>query len=296
MSVDLDIDNYKLEDILNLFKVPLNFNEQDMKQAKRITLMTHPDKSGLDKEYFLFYSKAYKKLHGIYTFRQNTRQNLDIEYSDVLIDYETSRDINKEENKRKKDFNIWFNKTFEELNENKTEGYSEWLKSEDNELSKNINNSKTKEEKEKILMEKRKEHRELTIYKDIEETYANISVNSSSLSKNTPSDYGNNELFSKSGYQDLKSAYENTLIPVTDDDYKEKKQFKNTFELQQYRKENEVKMNTSLSSQQEKYMVNRRKMEENEATMVGWDLANEIEQSEKKNQEFMSKFSLLKYK
>ena len=296
MSVDLDIDNYKLEDILNLFKVPLNFNEQDMKQAKRITLMTHPDKSGLDKEYFLFYSKAYKKLHGIYTFRQNTRQNLDIEYSDVLIDYETSRDINKEESKRKKDFNIWFNKTFEELNENKTEGYSDWLKSEDNELSKNINNSKTKEEKEKILMEKRKEHRELTIYKDIEETYANISVNSSSLSKNTPSDYGNNELFSKSGYQDLKSAYENTLIPVTDDDYKEKKQFKNTFELQQYRKENEVKMNTSLSSQQEKYMINKRKMEENEATMVGWDLANEIEQSEKKNQEFMSKFSLLKYK
>lgn len=296
MSVDLDIDNYSLEDILNLFKVPLNFNENDMKQAKRITLMTHPDKSGLDKDYFLFYSKAYKKLHGIYTFRQNTRQNLDIEYSDVLIDYDTARDINKEEKKKKKEFNTWFNKTFEELNENKTEGYSEWLKSEDNELSKNINNSKTKEEKEKILMEKRKEHRELTIYKDIEETYANISVNSCSLSKNTPSDYGNNELFSKNGYQDLKSAYENTLIPVTDDDYKEKKHFKNTFELQQYRKENEVKMNTSLSSQQEKYMVNRRKMEENEATMVGWDLANEIEQSEKKNQEFMSKFSLLKYK
>jgi hypothetical protein len=37
-------------------------------------------------------------------------------------------------------------------------------------------------------------------------------------------------------------------------------------------------------------------MEDNEATMVGWELANEIEQSEKKNQEFMSKFSLLKYK
>ena len=295
MSVDLDIENYKLEDILNLFKVPLNFKEEDMKNAKKMTLMTHPDKSGLDKDYFLFYSKAYKKLHGIYTFRQNTKQNLDIEYSDVLIDYET-RDINKEEQKKKKEFNTWFNKTFEELNENKTDGYSEWLKSNDNELSKNINESKTKEEKEKVLMQKRKEQRELTIYKDIEETCVNLSVNSSSLSKHTPSDYGNNELFSKSGYQDLKSAYENTLIPVTDNDYNEKKQFKNTFELQQYRKENEVTMNDSLKSQQEKYIANRRKMADNEATMVGWDLANEIEQSEKKNQEFMSKFSLLKYK
>ena len=100
MSVDLDIDNYNLEDILKLFNVPLNFNEEDMKTAKKMTLMTHPDKSGLDKDYFLFYSKAYKKLHGIYTFRQNTKQNLDIEYSDVLIDYET-RDINKEEQKKK---------------------------------------------------------------------------------------------------------------------------------------------------------------------------------------------------
>jgi succinate dehydrogenase flavin-adding protein (antitoxin of CptAB toxin-antitoxin module) len=295
MSVDLDIDNYNLEDILSLFKVPLNFNKEDLKTAKKMTLMTHPDKSGLDKDYFLFYSKAYKKLHGIYTFRQNTKQNLDIEYSDVLIDYET-RDINKEEQKKKKEFNTWFNKTFEELNENKTDGYSEWLKSNDNELSKNINESKTKEEKEKVLMQKRKEQRELTIYKDIEETCVNLSVNSSSLSKHTPSDYGNNELFSKSGYQDLKSAYENTLIPVTDNDYNEKKQFKNTFELQQYRKENEVTMNDSLKSQQEKYIANRRKMADNEATMVGWDLANEIEQSEKKNQEFMSKFSLLKYK
>ena len=145
MSVDLDIENYKLEDILNLFKVPLNFKEEDMKNAKKMTLMTHPDKSGLDKDYFLFYSKAYKKLHGIYTFRQNTKQNLDIEYSDVLSDYETQRDVNKEKEQKNKDFNNWFNKTFEQLNENKTDGYDEWLRSEDNELSQSINNSKTKD-------------------------------------------------------------------------------------------------------------------------------------------------------
>tara|TARA_E500000331_G_scaffold143158_1_gene139574 strand:+ start:608 stop:1498 length:891 start_codon:yes stop_codon:yes gene_type:complete len=296
MSVDLDIENYKLEDILNLFKVPLNFKEEDMKNAKKMTLMTHPDKSGLDKDYFLFYSKAYKKLHGIYTFRQNTKQNLDIEYSDVLSDYETQRDVNKEKEQKNKDFNNWFNKTFEQLNENKTDGYDEWLRSEDNELSQSINNSKTKEEKEKLLMQKKKENRELTIYKDIEETCVNLSVNSSSLSKHAPSDYGSTDLFSKNGYQDLKNAYENTLIPVTDEDYTQKKKFKNTFELQQYRKNNDVVMDDDLKSQQEKYISNRRKMEESEATQVGWDLANEIEESEKKNQEFMSKFSLIKYK
>jgi len=296
MSVDLDIENYKLEDILNLFKVPLNFKEEDMKNAKKMTLMTHPDKSGLDKDYFLFYSKAYKKLHGIYTFRQNTKQNLDIEYSDVLSDYETQRDVNKEKEQKNKDFNNWFNKTFEQLNENKTDGYDEWLRSEDNELSQSINNSKTKEEKEKLMMQKKKENRELTIYKDIEETCVNLSVNSSSLSKHAPNDYGSTDLFSKNGYQDLKNAYENTLIPVTDEDYTQKKKFKNTFELQQYRNNNDVVMDDDLKSQQEKYISNRRKMEESEATQVGWDLANEIEESKKKNQDFMSKFSLIKYK
>jgi hypothetical protein len=295
MIADLDIENYNLDDILDLFKVPLNFNEEDMKRAKKITLMTHPDKSKLPKEYFLFYSQAYKKLHGIYTFRQNATQNLDIEYNEVLTDYHTSRDINKEKDQNDKNFNKWFNKTFEELNDKNTDGYSDWLKEEDSELSKNIKNSKTKEEAEKILSDEKKRNRELTIYNGIEETCANISVNSSSLSKQTPSDYGNNELFSKSTYQDLKNAYDNTLVPVTDEDYNKKEKFKNIVDLQQYRKSNEVTMTDSLKSQQEQYISNRRKMETDEATHVGWDLANEIEQSDKKNQEFMSKFSLLKY-
>ena len=64
--VDLDIENYKLNDILNLFKVPMDFNENDLKSAKKKTLMMHPDKSKLPKEYFLFYSNAYKKLFNIY--------------------------------------------------------------------------------------------------------------------------------------------------------------------------------------------------------------------------------------
>ena len=57
MSVDLDINNYNLQDILSLFKIPVNFDERDLKKAKQIVLKTHPDKSKLPAEYFLFYSK-----------------------------------------------------------------------------------------------------------------------------------------------------------------------------------------------------------------------------------------------
>ena len=42
-------------------------------------------------------------------------------------------------------------------------------------------------------------------------------------------------------------------------------------------------------------MENKRRMEEQQGTEIGWELANEVEVSEKKNKEFMSKFSLIKY-
>ena len=69
-EVDLDIENYELEDILNLFKLQYNFVEADLKRAYRIALKLHPDKSGLDAEYFRFYLDNHKseKLK-LYTIR-----------------------------------------------------------------------------------------------------------------------------------------------------------------------------------------------------------------------------------
>ena len=54
-SLDLDIDNYDLLDILKLFKIQYHFTEQDLKNVKKSVLKTHPDKSKLDKKYFLFF-------------------------------------------------------------------------------------------------------------------------------------------------------------------------------------------------------------------------------------------------
>ena len=68
-SLDLNIDNYNLPDILALFNLPTLFNEDDLKRAKHAVLKTHPDKCKLPKEYFLFFTKAYRIVHQIYTIR-----------------------------------------------------------------------------------------------------------------------------------------------------------------------------------------------------------------------------------
>ena len=60
-NLDLDINNYELEDLLNLFKIPMDFDESDLKKAKQIVLKTHPDKSGLDAKYFYFFQKLIRQ-------------------------------------------------------------------------------------------------------------------------------------------------------------------------------------------------------------------------------------------
>ena len=41
-DVDLDLDNYDLDDILNLFKVDIRLTEASLKRARNTALLTHP--------------------------------------------------------------------------------------------------------------------------------------------------------------------------------------------------------------------------------------------------------------
>ena len=72
----MNIDNYDLIDLLKLFKLDFDFNDYDLKQVKKMVLQTHPDKSNLDKHYFLFFSEAYKIIYSVYEFRhKSTKRN-----------------------------------------------------------------------------------------------------------------------------------------------------------------------------------------------------------------------------
>ena len=79
---DLDIDNYNLTDLLNLFHLQFDFNENDLKRAKLMVYKMHPDKSNIDNKYFIFFNKAYKTIQKVYYFKRKKQQNsYDTEYS-----------------------------------------------------------------------------------------------------------------------------------------------------------------------------------------------------------------------
>ena len=122
-DLDLDINNYELNDILNLFNIPSDFTEEHLKLCKKAVLKTHPDKSGLNKEFFLFFSKAYKIIFSVYKFKMDSKDNI----NDIDFEYNPDDDNKNDEiiNNLKKNnkfygenFNKWFNKLFDEIHIN----------------------------------------------------------------------------------------------------------------------------------------------------------------------------------
>ena len=295
--LDLDINNYNLQDILTLFNIPINFDETDLKKAKAIVLKTHPDKSKLPSTYFLFYSKAYKMLYSVWEFKKqgdidNQNPNTDYNYSDysskeknlLLDNYFNS---NK---KNKKNFNEWFNKQFEQnklYNESESKGYGDWLQTNDD-LDDNTRVSSLATMKDEF--DKRKGiARSLIISENIQELYESNSI-SSELSNNAPSTYDSG-LFDSLGFQDLYKAHTESVIPVTDEDYEKRQKFNNVNEFISYRNNQNTTPLSELQSQQ--YLNNRNNKEEEKSVRRAYELAKQTEQSTKNNNEFWSKIQLL---
>jgi hypothetical protein len=75
MSHNLNLEEYSLQDIFDLFEIDgRRLSEDDLRRAKKKMLMTHPDLSHLPSEYFLFYRKAFAVVHQFYQEHQRQSQ------------------------------------------------------------------------------------------------------------------------------------------------------------------------------------------------------------------------------
>jgi len=288
-NLDLDIENYNLKDILELFNIDYNFTVDDLKRSKKIVLKTHPDKSGLDKKYFLFFSKAYKMIYHIHDFRNKEKQSKNYGDHKYFTD-----NMNEEEHKliiknmnNKEDFHNWFNRLFEKYYTRDDDGYGDWLKGNDdiigmsggfNEMSNNIDKIK-------------QQQKESSIIKHIDfEQNANLSCGSTELYQ-TSNNYTSTNSFGSIQYNDLKQAFQETLVPVTNEDYNNKQKFSTIQELNIYRKQNETK---PLSEQEvEIYMKNKEKKEHEMSTRMAYNLIKQGQQNEEKQKDFWSTLKLI---
>lgn len=279
-SLDLDLDHYSLEDLYHLFNIEGGYlSEESLKSAKQIVLKMHPDKSHLDSKYFLFFSKAYKRLFNIYEFQNKSTKKVnkqEYDYYDesnkVILDnmFEKNKDF-----KDPKNFNSWFNQAFEKnrLENPMEQGYGEWLKSDEDFIS--INENVTKGNMNEIFEQKKKQLQAVSIYTGVSDMF------SSTLGGSLLEIGGD---ISTSAYTDLRQAYTETLIPVTQEDYNKMQKFNNISEYKAHRDTVDIKP-ISKEEAERKLLLKKQQNEQNSAALA-FKFAQESERAKEKQQSF----------
>lgn len=296
-SLDLNIENYSREEIYKLFgfKTSILLTEENIKEAKKIVLKTHPDKSHLDDKYFIFFGKAFNKLKNICEFQnKHIKKNIDTneyfhsENINVLNKmFETKKDLKEPEK-----FNNWFNEQFEKhrIDNNNQEGYGNWLQSDEDVIfsSKNINKDSLGKEIEK----RKKEVQSLIPYTGVGDSSISSSVGGSSLIEYT-SNFSSGSLFSNGGidYTDLKQAYVESVIPVTEDDFNKMTKFKSVDEYKTHRSSVNISPLSKEESLHQLYKQNKQQNEESAA--LAFYYAEQSEKLMENNKNFWSSLKQL---
>jgi hypothetical protein len=294
--MDLDITNYDYDDILKLFKVGQHFNEEDLKRAKKQVLASHPDKSGLDKSYFLFFSSAYKILFNIYNFREkhssttnlnnyNENYNADTDETNALLIHKITS------NKSSAQFNSWFNEQFENFkitNDYEANGYGDWLTNADGEeQEKTQDQCKDLNSLHKIIEEKKQILRTHNLVKKKNVCEFN-NTNYCDLTNSKPEDYSSG-LFSKFQYEDLKKAHTESLIPVTNED-----NITNYSSLEDIRNKRASQVINPLKREEATSLLNKSKEDENNiSTARAYSLFKQDELNKQRNEKFWSNLKRL---
>jgi hypothetical protein len=104
------------------------------------------------------------------------------------------------------------------------QGYGDWLKSNDGFI--NVNENVSKGNMNDVFEKKKKQIQSITLYTGVTDTFA--STLGGSLLSGTDN-------FSTEEYTDLRQAYTETLIPVTQEDYNKMHKFNNISEYKRHR-------------------------------------------------------------
>jgi len=319
-NMDLNIDNYGLTDLLNLFHIPIAFNEAQLKSAKKMVLKMHPDKSRLDKEYFLFFTKAYRIIYQIYTMRHESAQGYGHvqEYAELIAPGGCSSDRLNGENAggpgpeaassaaqrseklsrmTPSEFNTWFNTAFEKYVPRNPEddGYETWFRGNDPDDVDGV-----EEEEEELSLEGSNTNTGSGSWNSAQvgalERRRNRIRDRLALVSATTIEAAPPSLSATSvHFEDLKRAHTETLIPVTAADYNNVRKFKTVHELQMFRSSAASNI-APLSKMDATAQLEREHVASAEqATHRAYLMAKQDEAARDMNRKIMREFQTLKY-
>jgi hypothetical protein len=232
---NLEISTYSLNDILGLFDLTYNISIYDLKRAKKTVLMTHPDKSKLGPEYFLFYKKAFDIVLRFYEQQQKENQEVPKEEIKYVTDNHSTYDKNT--NKKitsaisemsTEEFHRNFNRLFDEnMAKKQDESRNAWFKEDDPSII--IDETVTKQNMGEIF-EKVKEKQSTMIlsqYRGVENLYVGGGTRLYEDLEDNTDEYVTCDPFSKLKFDDLRKVHKDqSVIAVSERDFSKVPQYK----------------------------------------------------------------------
>lgn len=268
---NLDLASYSFDEILQMFDLSYNISVEDLKRAKRKVLMSHPDKSGLPPDYFLFYKRAFEL---VVNYQQsNTRQSQIVnEHTSVeyvpLTETDTNTKRHLSEKIKTDHFQQRFNELFEQnMAEKPDPTRNEWFRSESAssiyETQGAVSASNLNSSFESIKSRQREQG--LVRYSGIRElsSFAGgassfYDTGSSTVGQDDTENQDNQDIyvssdpFSKLKFEDLRKVHKDqTVFSVSESDYANVPKYKN---VDQYSRERSVDTLKPMEKQQAEHL------------------------------------------
>jgi hypothetical protein len=227
---NLDITEYTLDDLFNLFEIPLTteIRKEHIRIAKQKVMMSHPDKSHLPPEYFIFYKKAFEMIVHYYETQNRTEQVVPIVSSketELIYDpIHSSHNTNTNIPKNNKNFNKKFNELFEanDMISKPNIQKNEWFQKEENPFEKYAGSVKSVGQINQTLeqIKKHEKERAMALYRGVTPLNGNYSSNRLyEDDEDEINEYICSDPFSKLKYDDLRKVHKDqTVFIVSEND------------------------------------------------------------------------------
>ncbi len=304
-QLDLNIDNYSRENIYSLFgmKPDATLTEDVIRESRKIALKTHPDKSRLDPKYYVFFSKAFNKLLEIYEYQNKTSKQVDAsavyspelgaatggvmskalgggggvavgngEYQNEDMARENKAVLDKYLASMPKEggaMNEWFNKAFEQqkIEKPSDKGYGDWLKSDEGIV---FHQPATTRGDINSAMDKYRQKQEVVAYTGDVQSFNTSTFGGMSLMDYKQTNFSSDAVFTGGGlgYTDLKQAYTQSVMTVSEEDFNRMRTFKS---VDEYRAYSDANVGAPMSKDESAQIMLKR---DQERDAVGADLAH----------------------
>ena len=249
MAYNLDIREYSLDDLFNLFEIPstIEIRPEHIRIAKQKVIMSHPDKSGLPPEYFIFYKKAFEMVVRYYENQNKTTQELpttepiyepisqNANISNSQMQFQLSQ-------QQTKNFNQKFNELFErtEMIGKPDPKKNEWFRQQENPFEQYQtqvkNTSQMNETLERIKSQEKE--RAMALYRGV--TPLRLGGGGHNFYEDTEEDeneYICSDPFSKLKFEDLRKVHKDqTVIMISENDLNNVQTYSS---VDQYKRERE---------------------------------------------------------